>query len=299
MKHSVVGEARDTHGEWTRTGGDAAVRALTRLQVATRAKSHGLTDVSPMFRPSPSQVRTALEQHDGSMDDAGADGHTGALSSINIQTHAQAYARAIEGFAGGGGAPPPGRLGQIVTFWEEYQSPQKYGAINTALRSGKPPATYAKDAKLADEMFTQLGITTPAPMTVYRAIKSGGGSGVDWKKTLVPGATFQDNGMISTTAHPNFAEGWLDLPDHPDGETLSGSSGRTERSDDIVMEIHVPKGTRIVGGDPGFIETMLHPGTKFKIISASEVKSTRAMNPVTSDAVRPFRYTHVVAEVQP
>jgi hypothetical protein len=67
------------------------------------------------------------------------------------------------------------------------------------------------------------------------------------------------------------------------------------------MEIHVPVGTRIVGGNPEFIETMLKPGSKFKIISSERRRADHAEQPLGSDGVedKPFYYTHVIAELQP
>lgn len=177
-------------------------------------------------------------------------------------------------------------------LWQEYQSPQVYGRINAILRGGKPQKGEPSRAQLqkhAKAMFEGGGYTTTEPMTVYRALKSNIADGQDWAKQLKPGTTFTDQGLVSTTAHSKFSEGWL----MGDSE---GNDSRLPAQHDVVVELHLPTGTRIVGGDPQFIETMLPPGTSFKVKSAEQVTSP-AVNPL-DDRPADLTYTHVVAEVQ-
>lgn len=212
-------------------------------------------------------------------------------------------------------------------FWEDYQEPGKYGQINEELREPGDQGVYTQwqpkmdrndefmaamgmyqpppapkgsmlgEAKVRDLMehaFADGGYTTEKPMTVYRALKSE--NGLNWAQTLKPGTVFTDNGMVSTTAHRKASLGWLHL-EH------DGTAGRQVNSNDVVMEVHVPQGTRVLGGDPQFIETMLHPDSKFKVVSSEVKEATDAVNPLGDEKIRktkkPALYTHVVVELQP
>lgn len=195
--------------------------------------------------------------------------------------------------------------------WSQYQSPNYYGAINAALRRGEtqkggPSADEIKAA--VNLMFESGGYTTEKPITVFRALKSDQGpdtstalqakpfgtpkrSGHNWAEELKPGTIFTDKGIVSTTAHEKFAEGWLT-------GNASGVDVERENPNDVVVEIQVPKGTRIVGGHPQFIETMLAPGTRLRVTGSERRKTDRAVNPL-DDTTHKFEYTHVTAEVVP
>lgn len=177
-----------------------------------------------------------------------------------------------------------------ASLWQQYQNPDLYGKINNLLRGGKPGPNDPSKAdveKYANVMFEQGGYTTMKDMTVYRALKSGDGH-PDWSKSLQPGVSFTDNGIVSTTAQQHFAEGWL-------MNNATGEDTARNQPSDVVVELKVPIGSRIVGGDPQFIETMLPPGTQFKVTS-TEQKTSKAVNPLDHTKAK-ITYTHVVAEV--
>lgn len=209
--------------------------------------------------------------------------------SIHEQNRAQVVAKCWNSSVSG---ESPDDEQYAASLWEQYQSPSLYTKINAVLRSGKKQESDDPDPKdlrrYVDVMFAKGGYDVEKPTTVYRALKSGD---IDWAEKLKPGTTFSDSGLISTTAHSKFSRGWL-LGDE------TGQMDRKEQPNDVVMEIHLPTGHRIVGGDPQFIETMLAPGTTFKITS-SEKKTGSTANPLGGDVGPPLTYTHVVAEVAP
>ena len=190
----------------------------------------------------------------------------------------------------------PARADEVAAqVWGDYQSPNNYGDINSELRTGEPvySSNPGKIREAVGRMFTKGGYTTEKPTTLFRALKSNDGpkraaTYHDWSQELKPGSTFTDNGIVSTTAHSKFAQGWLM------NDAQGAQTGR-QNPHDVVLEIRVPQGTRVVGGNPEFIETMLPPGSKFKIVS-SETRQSAAIDPLTR-AKAQFPYTHVVAEL--
>lgn len=183
--------------------------------------------------------------------------------------------------------------------WIKYQEPDQYQNINAILRGhgDGPPRQKNVTRALVSLMFTEGGTTTNAPVTLYRALHSNDQH--NWAKELKPGSTFTDDGIISTTAEGKFALGWLSLD--PKGNPVNA-----QHPDDVMMEIQVPKGQRIMGGTTQFIETMLPPHTKFQVVS-SERRSARgkAVSPMTGQAVQSspsdpgLAYTHVIVKVVP
>lgn len=177
-----------------------------------------------------------------------------------------------------------------ATFWLNYQIPEDYPKINGVLRGQTPPPPpRAEVLHTANEMFKEAGVKTTQPITLYRALRPE--KGLNWSQKLKPGSTFEDDGMVSTTAQPDFAQGWLSLDGTADGLSKKPAAGST------VLEIRVPTGTTVVGGHPQFIETMLPPGSKLKVISSEKRIASGAHSPLDPDVpLPPFSYTHVVAE---
>lgn len=179
-----------------------------------------------------------------------------------------------------------------ASLWEQYQNPSMYEPINQTLRTGKAvPGGPTKEVLMqhVNHMFEKAGTTLDRPVTVYRAVH---GKDHDWPAILKPGSTFTDEGFMSTTAHPRFAQGWLALD-------AKGNETDKHRPNDVVLEIRLPKGERVVGGSEQFIEMMLHPGTTLKIISSEKRRADKARNPLTGhdgETEDPFDYTHVIAE---
>lgn len=268
---------------------------MSRASVLTE-----LRDNRGRWTPSPRAISDAIDsQHMDTMDRLGSKGFPGAAASMSMQLQAQGIAQATVDHIG----PDSSTRDQLAaSLWNEYQSPQEYGDINHSLRDNATVqgVTAAAIRGHVDDMYALMGYKLPKPMTVYRAIHAGGGSGMDWQKALAPGTIFQDKGFMSSTADPNFATGWLDMPTKIDPQDPTTMEGRKERPDDVVLEIRIPAGTTIVGGSPGFVETMIHPGTKLKIISSEQRQAKGAVNPISPETrIRPFTYTHVIAEVQP
>lgn len=188
--------------------------------------------------------------------------------------------------------------------WQEYQNPELYSHIQYMLRTGQRDTEYdgidPKDMrKYVDEMFQRGGYTTTKPMTVFRALKSKRASsfepgddtsGVDWAEKLKPGTEFTDKGIVSTTAHMRFSQGWL-------MNDAQGRENREPQKNDVVLEIRLPKGQRVVGGDPQFIETMLPPNTRLRVKESYPLRAS-AVDPLTH-TYSSFDYTHVIAEVIP
>lgn len=221
----------------------------------------------------------------------------GDKTSIRQQHLAQIVAR--DWFSSTSGSDP--EVDQMsASLWQQYQDPNLYGTINRLLRTGKREKgepTQAAVQKYAHTMFEKGGYTIDKPMTVYRALKSsrastfepGDDSGTeDWAAKLKPGVVFSDAGIVSTTANERDAEGWLT-------NSPTGEDNRAPAPNDVVVEIRLAPGQRIVGGDPQFIETMLPPGTSLKVVSSETIQS-HARNPLDGE-LSSFPYTRVVAEV--
>jgi hypothetical protein len=235
-------------------------------------------------------------------DALGSDGGATAKTSIRQQGIAQILAKSwYESMPDSAPTDEKAAAG----MWEQYQNPNLYGTINSILRTKKSEAgdpDYSTVKRIVDEMFRDSGETTTKDMEVVRALRSGTPSAsiatrdhaTDWSKKFKVGDVFEDDGIVSTTAHNRFAQGWLSLG--PSGEALN-----EQKPNDVVMTIKIPKGSRIVGGDPQFIETMLPPGSRFKIVSVKHgVTAKKAANPVGSyldPSVPPFKYTEVIAEL--
>lgn len=184
-------------------------------------------------------------------------------------------------------------------LWSAYQDPDRYEAINGVLRGNvdvrnAPPRDELM--RTVDGMFDQAGTTTDKPMVVWRALRTDGGT--DWSKKMKVGSTFTDTGIVSTTAQGNLAEGWLGVGSDgsPDFHTEHGRPVMNVDPTDVVMEIHVPAGTRIVGGNDEFIETMLHPDSQFKITASYPVQS-HPFDPLGGGKFPQFTYTRVVADM--
>lgn len=180
------------------------------------------------------------------------------------------------------------------SLWEAYQNPQSYASINTMLRTGKKTpdsnTTVGNLRRYVAKMFEDAGTTTKEPMTLYRAIRSSDQPGHNWAEIFKPGTVFTDKGIMSCTAHRRFAQGWLN-------NDPVGNEEDNAKPNDVVLEIRTPAGQRIVGGSKQFIETMLPPGTKLRIISNEQRTAKEPYNPLGALAEDPFTYTHVVAEV--
>lgn len=200
-------------------------------------------------------------------------------------------------------ADPEGHDGDPATdprsLWSAYQNPRQYQAINAVLRGNHdvqdaPPR--AELAKTVDRMFDEGGTTTAKPMVLWRALRVDGGT--DWAEKMKPGTTFTDTGIVSTTAQGNLAEGWLGVgaDGEPDFHMEDGHAVMNVDPHDVVMEIHVPAGTRILGGSDQFIETMLQPGSRFHVTGAFSATS-RPNDPLGGSPFPPSTYTRVVVDM--
>lgn len=302
-------QPRDTKGRWTDTGldptgdlpgvaplGPAAPLSDLDMQsledyVNNSASTNEIGDPFPKQPPTYAVVADYYEWAD--RDRTGSDKTPAMVTSIREQGNAQIAAKVWYSNVPDSASSTEK---QGAGTWEQYQDPAIYGKINQTLRAKKDlwGPSYKIVKASVDAMFAKGGYTTQAPMQIYRALRSSNqeqATGVpDWAQKLQPGTVFQEDGIVSATAHNRFAQGWLALD-------AKGNEVDAEKPDDVVLEIHVPKGTRIVGGDPQFIETMLPPGTKMKIISSEVRTASKAVSPLSNDKLPSFQYTHVKAEV--
>lgn len=171
--------------------------------------------------------------------------------------------------------------------WGLYQMGGYYHHINEYLRTGhssQPTEQFGDPAKLAEGMrraFDEWGIDTPRPITTYRGVSESGGFNYG---DLKVGQVFTDKGVISTA--PDKAEA---------GGFMSGPFGVTDWwITGIMLEIHVPKGVRVLGGSVDSNELMLAPGTRFRVVSRGSI-SVRT-DPNTMDKTT---FRKIVVEVLP
>lgn len=150
--------------------------------------------------------------------------------------------------------------------WATYALDGGYQAINGQLRHGDPGPRFGvmnpKDglkepaSELAEDMvkaFETMGYTTKEPGTLFRM--------VDADKVPIgdEGSTFIDKGVSSTAALTDDIASLLDTPQQ--------GQASLDTSNPVLLQIRVPAGTRVLGGAFGGIETMLAPGTKYKVVS--------------------------------
>lgn len=182
---------------------------------------------------------------------------------------------------------------QAASFWYAYQEPNQYGEQNGILR-GPNNAERKRVMSIVDRMFNEAGMRTQKQMSVYRALRADDPKEKAWLGTLEPGKVYSERGMVSTTAYPDLAQGWLALD-----PKANFKPQRHPTADDTVVEIQLPKGTNIVGGSPQFIETMLHPDTKYRVVKIS-TETAHPSDPLgDGDELPPFKYRHVIVEAVP
>lgn len=157
--------------------------------------------------------------------------------------------------------------------WHSYQfSP--YRDINKTLR-GEDSKERRAMIKTWDQVFDRHGMDTTDDFLFYRGIKGG-------VEGLEIGKEFVEKAVMSTTASEVAARGWL--TDFIDADSASPESA--------IVELRVPKGTRVVGGHVGTFETMLRPGTKIRVLAIEQ-------RPSPGRFKRTDDVTYIVAEVIP
>jgi hypothetical protein len=291
-------ERRDSKGRWT-DGGASEGFDVAKIKAAAAKSGVDVNSLMALLDPDdlsysapkkPTYAEESAEMDWANMDASGGlpSDKASMRQEHKAQIEAQFWHDNIDGES-------PEDDQYAASLWEQYQNPSIYSDINKTLRDEKQVEggpTPEQLQKAAKDMFAKAGVTIKKPMTVYRALRSkrGDGASRDWAKELQPGTVFSDKGIISTTAHGRFAQGWLGLS--PKGEQKG-----IEDPSDVIVEIRLPKGQRIVGGSTQFIETMLPPGTSFKITSSEKRRAEAPRNPLGDYAMDPFDYTHVVAEV--
>lgn len=121
--------------------------------------------------------------------------------------------------------------------------------INQALRGQNKDAKALKTGNEVLRAFDKNAISTKADITTFRGIKS------DPFDKLKPGDSFVDKGFISTSANARWAQ-------------------RMAKGGPLI-EIQIPKGTKIVGGiaESQESELLLRPGSKFRVISRDTKKN--------------------------
>jgi hypothetical protein len=250
-------EPRDTHGEW-----------------ATHPGLPGIADLPEAAKKRPPKGRTPVKAADGKKPKAATKAKADPYASLE-QGRAQAAAsKAYFRSADTNLMDNPDSLLDLPPSperaWAAYQMVGGYQMMNRQLRFGDGvcslPLTGPDHlpAKAEDEVtqmlaaFDKMGYTTKADATFYRVVAAypgdddkGGAGGLD-PATMKVGDTFTDKGVISTSAQPDEVAGFLDDSVNPDDQCA-------------LFSIKVPAGTRVLGGSTGGIETMLHPGSTFKV----------------------------------
>lgn len=184
---------------------------------------------------------------------------------------------------------------RALSFWDAYQEPAQYGQMNQILRG--PSNTTRKEliSNVVNDLFAKIGTKTPKDARFYRALRGDTPDADKFLDSLKPGSVYTERGMISTSANLNMTQGWLKV----DNDNNYNAT-RDIDPQDTVIEIRPPAGTVVVGGHTGFIETMMHPDTKFKVISSDIVSTAKAKSPIDPDSdIDQFKYRHVVVEVIP
>ena len=207
-------------------------------------------------------------------------------------------------------------------FWQKYQSPRAYTAIQNALRSrpGSGNKFEDEDGKEYDQeyaeqmatfMFARGGAKTKQPITLYRGLRDSENYHPADAKV---GDVIQEPGITSSTAYLPFAEGWMNQDSHGNLKTIDepnpvfdpfsfyvgGGTAEVEpvQTENVVMAVHVPTGARIMGGNKLFVETMLPPGSKYRITKITKVRTTNAESPLDPRRkITPFTYTRIDAEM--
>lgn len=148
--------------------------------------------------------------------------------------------------------------------WGMYQV-SYYSQINNYLRTGDAVGSPGGWTGFADpkteaesliKAFDTMGVTTDKPYVFYRGLSNQGAH--DWGKEIVVGQTYVDHGASSTCADPDDVAGFL-----------TDWNQATDPKDNVILEIHVPTGTRVLGGSTVGSETILKPGTKFRVLRKS------------------------------
>lgn len=183
-------------------------------------------------------------------------------------------------------ADSTGHGDMAVRVWDLYQNPDTYKGIQGMLR--KPdydPKSFRIIESAAERICREAAYVSPFDLRLYRGIRG------EMAQLFTPGEVFTEPGFSSTTPKLAYAQGWLPgLPGY-------GEIGLPDPNS-VVLEIHVPKGKPIVGGDRRVnLETMIPPGAHFKVISKERRTAQHPDSPISPYKYEPFSYTHVVSEL--
>lgn len=239
-----------------------------------------------------SQYARTLRTTFASKEDAQLE-HDSMLFQSKLQNQAMDWAQDdIDGDSYQGWKTEPDKEIQAKQWWYAYQVPTAFAEINNTLR-GPDTADRKKIKSIATRVFKSVGITTNQPVRTYRALRGGyNKESDDYLRGMKPGAVFTERGMVSSTTQHSMAEGWLGL----DPRQGYNWDGRTNALD-TIMQIEIPKGTRMLGGSNQFIEAMLPPDTKFRVKSVSTEVAKDGLNPLGLDPTPPVAFRKVIVEV--
>lgn len=183
---------------------------------------------------------------------------------------------------------------RALSFWDAYQNPDDYGPINKILRGPDGPDR-KKVMQGIDRMWQDAGETVKPNVHLFRAIRGDDPSSDKFLEAMQPGAVYQEKGMISASGELDSVQGWLKLvPKVGDFRT-----NRPIHPDDTVIEIKPLPTTKVVGGATQFIEVMMHPDTKFRVVSVDRRIAKAPQDPLGDSLLERFEYRHVVVEVVP
>lgn len=252
VAHDVTNERRDSHGRWAETLGPAKMAELNAAGASALGTAKGPAKEFGDFKSQQAIAQRVADK---------AYRHNEVADGQSLYDNPDVLVEM---------KPCPERS------WGVYQMDGGYQAINDELRDQAPQMQGTLMAaqlnttrkQLADDMvkaFDAMGYTTQKPGVLYRTVDGDHFPLADMK----PGTIYQDTGVISTSADRMEIAGLLDPPVAAFGQDVD-----MRRHDPILLKINVPAGTRVLGGSPGGIETMMKPGTKFRVV---EVKSRQAI----------------------
>jgi hypothetical protein len=167
--------------------------------------------------------------------------------------------------------------------WGMYQAEGYYEQINGYLRGGDEhvvPGNTISSEKMASGMtkaFDKFGVDTDKPYRLYRGMTNNPEH--NWLRELKVGDTYTDKGVVSTSADPDDVTNFL-------AENNKDDSPK----DNVMLEIHVPKGVRVLGGTVIGSETMLLPSMTYKIVSVGKITT----HPAEGQSIQ---FTKFVVEV--
>jgi ADP-ribosyltransferase exoenzyme len=129
--------------------------------------------------------------------------------------------------------------------------------INKAMRGQVDDSKALAAGKQFAAAYERNAVPLNKNLTTYRGVSGGAFA------NLKAGDIFVDKGIVSTSADKSWAQQFTK------GKTVSAAE---RAKGGILIEVRIPKGTKVVSGrsDSKEQEMVLRPGSKFRVVSRSE-----------------------------